>query len=514
MERVLEPEYMDTTTEAESYDAMDHGGPNRAFVERVIALSAKGKMLDIGTGPGHIPILLLETLGAADTTSTVVALDAAATMLDIARAKIAKAGLADRITVAKGDAKGLPFPDGTFDAVFSNTILHHIPDPRPFLREAVRVLKSDGVLLIRDLYRPSTNNRVEELVEQHAEGADPTQKQLFRASLQAALTPDELRKMITEIGASGLEVVIDTDRHMSLQTVRTVLGRAEAADRPRLSLARPSPRDADDRPSRAEPEPSSQPRRGALLVNARPPRYLRRTGTAQAEALALDRVLGRVERLIDLADPKGARAALVDVPKGPFQDPSFHVRAGDACFDLGKMADAELHYRSALLRDPASADTLHRLGMVYADTGRDREMIEVWIQVRRLDEQSPRAPWAVSEDDFAEIAEDTLGRLPAEVKAKLVNLPLVVTDMPTEGMIRDGVDPRILGMITGVPLSEKGMLDDGTPTLDCVQLYQSNIERFSGSPEQVREEIAKTVVHEVMHYFGLTEEDLERWGLA
>ena len=62
------------------------------------------------------------------------------------------------------DAKGLNFADGEFDTVFSNTILHHIPDPRPFLREARRVLRPGGTLLVRDLFRPPSREQLEALV--------------------------------------------------------------------------------------------------------------------------------------------------------------------------------------------------------------------------------------------------------------------------------------------------------------------------------------------------------------
>ena len=212
MERTLEPEVMDTPEEADGYDAMDHTEANAAFVERLLSLGAHGEMLDIGTGPGVIPLMVCERVSDA----RVIGVDLAKHMLAHAERHKAASPVGDRVECRLADAKGLDFPDDSFDAVFSNTILHHIPDPKPFLAEACRVLRPGGVLLIRDLLRPSTPERALELVAQHADGADDYQKELFRASLHAALEPDELRGIVDELGLPG-EVVVDTDRHMSFQ---------------------------------------------------------------------------------------------------------------------------------------------------------------------------------------------------------------------------------------------------------------------------------------------------------
>jgi ubiquinone/menaquinone biosynthesis C-methylase UbiE len=213
MPRILEPEVMDTPDEATSYDAMDHTAPNTAFVERLLSLGARGHMLDIGTGPGHIPLLVVERLPDAN----VVGTDLSGHMLALAERRRAASPHAARLRFERGDAKGLPYPDGSFDAVMSNTILHHIPDPRQFLAEARRVLRPGGVLLIRDLFRPLTPARADELVALHAAGADETQRDLFRASLHAALTPAELAVVAVEAGLGDAEITLDTDRHMSLQ---------------------------------------------------------------------------------------------------------------------------------------------------------------------------------------------------------------------------------------------------------------------------------------------------------
>jgi ubiquinone/menaquinone biosynthesis C-methylase UbiE len=213
VERVLEPEVMDTPEEADGYDAMDHAGPNRAFVERLVELGARGRMLDVGTGPGHIPLLVCERVPDA----RVVAIDLARHMLAHAERHRAASPHGARVELRLADAKRLDFEDASFDAVFSNTILHHIPDPRPFLAEARRVLRPGGVLLIRDLYRPETPERALELAALHAAGATPEQRELLRASLCAALTPAELRAVADRAGLGDAQIVIDSDRHMSLQ---------------------------------------------------------------------------------------------------------------------------------------------------------------------------------------------------------------------------------------------------------------------------------------------------------
>jgi ubiquinone/menaquinone biosynthesis C-methylase UbiE len=221
--RVLEPEVMDTKAEAEDYDAMDHVEVNERFCQDFLAFSPDtSRVLDVGAGTARIPITLCSRVEGAHVT----AVDLADHMLRVAKINIENARLAARITLVKEDAKALTFPDATFTAVVSNTILHHIPDPGPAFREMVRVLKKGGVLFLRDLLRPETDGALEALVEMHG-GAPPNpspeaveaharQVDLFRASLHASFTAEEVRALVAPLGIDPTSVAQTSDRHWTL----------------------------------------------------------------------------------------------------------------------------------------------------------------------------------------------------------------------------------------------------------------------------------------------------------
>ena len=214
MDRILEPEVMDSFEDAEAYDAMDLTEVNIAFVERVLELGAgEGRFLDVGTGPAAIPIMLAQRLQAVE----VIGIDLSPNMLELGDFHITEAGLTDRITLAQADAKDLPYPSQFFDAVLSNSIIHHIPDPLPMLREVSRVIRSDGLILIRDLIRPETTETALGFVEQYASDATPYQKKLFYDSFLAAFTISEVEDMLVQVNLPGTVVVRSSDRHWSIE---------------------------------------------------------------------------------------------------------------------------------------------------------------------------------------------------------------------------------------------------------------------------------------------------------
>jgi ubiquinone/menaquinone biosynthesis C-methylase UbiE len=212
LDRVLETEAMDTPEAAIGYDAMDHSGVNRKFVEDLLAEREGirgGVVLDVGTGPGRIALLLAE----ADPECRVVGLDMAWHMIRLARELAAAQGVADRVVFEQGDAKRLPFEDGRFDVVMSNSIIHHIPEPGFVVAEMKRVLKPGGLLFCRDLARPGDRAELDRLVATYA-GTEAAEAQaMFAASLHAALTVPEFARLTQAGGAACGAVEMSSDRH-------------------------------------------------------------------------------------------------------------------------------------------------------------------------------------------------------------------------------------------------------------------------------------------------------------
>jgi ubiquinone/menaquinone biosynthesis C-methylase UbiE len=103
------------------------------------------RLLDCGCGPGAIALGLAAIVSPGET----VGVDVEPSLVEQARALAAERGVAN-VRFEVGSAYDLPFPDGSFDAVFANMVLHHLREPVTALREMRRVLKPGGIVGVRD----------------------------------------------------------------------------------------------------------------------------------------------------------------------------------------------------------------------------------------------------------------------------------------------------------------------------------------------------------------------------
>jgi ubiquinone/menaquinone biosynthesis C-methylase UbiE len=150
----------------------------------------------------------------------VLAVDMAASMLDLAVYNVAAAGLDERIQINQADAKQLGFQDQMFDVVISNSIIHHIPEPTMCLQEMQRVTREGGTLFVRDLMRPEDRETLSQLVETYTGDETRYSQKLFADSLQAALSLDEIREMVQQLGFDPHSVKATSDRHWTLAAIK------------------------------------------------------------------------------------------------------------------------------------------------------------------------------------------------------------------------------------------------------------------------------------------------------
>ncbi len=214
LERIPEPEVMDTQEEAVEYDQMDFTEVNTAFAERATELGpSHGTVFDAGTGTARIPILIVQKRPSWH----IWAIDLSENMIRIGKKNLQQAGLDQKIKLKKLDANQLQFPDNYFDMVISNSLVHHLPDPLVFLKEVNRVAKPNAAILIRDLIRPKDNKTLDYLVAKYAGDCDEHQKKLFRDSLHASFTIEEVQQLLDASMIRGVQVVQSSDRHWSIE---------------------------------------------------------------------------------------------------------------------------------------------------------------------------------------------------------------------------------------------------------------------------------------------------------
>jgi predicted Zn-dependent protease with MMP-like domain len=120
----------------------------------------------------------------------------------------------------------------------------------------------------------------------------------------------------------------------------------------------------------------------------------------------------------------------------------------------------------------------------------------------------------MNEISFEELVSQALDSLPEEIASRMQNVEVVVEDEPP-GEFLAGL-PRhstILGHYHGVPLTQRGV-HYGNALPDKISIYQGPITRLARSPERIREQVRRTVIHEIAHHFGIDDDRLHELGWA
>ena len=167
--------------------------------------------------------------------------------------------------------------------------------------------------------------------------------------------------------------------------------------------------------------------------------------------------------------------------------------------------------RAAELTVEERADVTYRAALGREAIGEQDRANELFVEVWELDRKRRRRRGVphVSVSRFGRMVKEAIAQLPDPIRLRIEHVPVVVQDRPDRDVVEQGFDPRSLGMFDGVPYA-----DQGVPALTRILVFQRNVEDVVENESDLEDEVYVTLLHETGHFFGLSEEDLDRRGLA
>ncbi len=232
--------------------------------------------------------------------------------------------------------------------------------------------------------------------------------------------------------------------------------------------------------------------------------------------------------LFYLDDLEGAVFLVRRAMKTVGDQPTYCAFEGHLLFEMGRYEDARRALEQAAAAEPDSPHIVYSLGLIMerldqqdpsAGSGEGSESVQqaasqAFARANSLDPSQFPVPLSVGDEFFREAVADALGNLPRSVREYIEDVPVIVEDFPDYDLVvRERVSPQILGLFLGVPRTEAAATEQ-VPDLDRVIIFKRNLEKICRDREELVEQIQITVRHEIGHYLGLDESDLDRLGLA
>jgi SAM-dependent methyltransferase len=211
--RIPEAELMDTAEQARAYAAADFAEPHEAFVARFrerFPEFRSGRVLDLGCGTADVTV----RFARAYPDVRVHGVDGAPAMLHEGMTHVRNADVGERVSLGLMRLPDPTLTGAAYDAVISNSLLHHLADPSVLWTTVVSAVGSRAPVFAMDLCRPPSTDVAQDLVDAYAAGESPVLREDFYRSLCAAYTPQEVRVQLAAAGLGRFSVERAGDRHL------------------------------------------------------------------------------------------------------------------------------------------------------------------------------------------------------------------------------------------------------------------------------------------------------------
>lgn len=180
-----------------------------------------------------------------------------------------------------------------------------------------------------------------------------------------------------------------------------------------------------------------------------------------------------------------------------------------------ELETAEKELRRAILTEEDWAEAHYWLGRVLEFLGRYPQAMVSFQKAQGLDRENYPVPRRIRDEDLDSVMQDAIAGLPPRIKTAVEDVAVIVEEYPTEELLTDvepAFPPDILGLFTGVSRLDSGTVVSGA-TPNTIHIFRRNIEHFVGEREEMVDELRVTLLHEIGHYLGMDEEELETLGL-
>jgi len=217
---------------------------------------------------------------------------------------------------------------------------------------------------------------------------------------------------------------------------------------------------------------------------------------AETDDEILDASLLKFDALLGKGETKEAAATLMRLPDGPVENAMHSFLLGRAFYEIGDIERASPLVEYAAKKDPRNPEAWYYVGLVRDERGDSRGATEAFIRSRQLDALMAPPSWSLPRELFAKSVENALAALDPVLSRYVRNAMVIISDIPGVEVVADGVDPRAMVLLDGLPPPE--VLGQ---TASRIFVYQRNIERAAGSPDTVDQEIMSALEREIAAVF-------------
>jgi len=192
----------------------------------------------------------------------------------------------------------------------------------------------------------------------------------------------------------------------------------------------------------------------------------------------------------------------------------FRAFEGQILFEMGNFEDSRRQLERAAALEPDAPHSLYYLGLVLERLGDLEEAERAFARASSIDADHYPMPIRISDEAFESAVREALDGLPRSIREEADRVTVLIEDFPSEDLVdEEDISPQVLGIFIGVPRTEAATTEQPRD-LDRIILFKRNLEKACRDEQELVEEIRRTVTHEIGHYLGLDEEDLERLGIG